>query len=143
MKYIFKMPSEILKMRANWFKKYIHSNFNILDINSLFVKILKILLSEKSSYPFLIEKLIPHEMHLNWLFTKTNLRKINWSCCLLLAVFKSRQKCIHLWHYAFDILHLIVQTGELSSFRRISFFFQNLKFCKDFALFWDHQSYVW
>ena len=27
-----------------------------------------------------------------------------------------------------------------NSLRRISFFFQNLTFCKDFALFWDHQS---
>ena len=58
------MPSEILKTHANLFEKYIHLNFNILDINSLFVKILKILLSEKSSYRFLIVKLSPHKMHL-------------------------------------------------------------------------------
>ena len=58
------MPSEILETRANWFKKYIHSNFSILDINSLFVKVLKILLSEKNSYRFLIAKLSPHEMYL-------------------------------------------------------------------------------
>ena len=75
------IPSEILKMRDNWFKKYMHSNFNIVDKNSLFVKILNFTF-RKNSYLFLVVKLSPHKMRFNWLFTKIDLGEFIQSCYL-------------------------------------------------------------
>ena len=141
MKYIFKMPSEILKIRANWFKNYIRSNFDILDINSLFVKILKISLSEKNSYLFSYRDINSTQNAFKLVVNES--RSAGNQSKLLFAKLSPRKNLSTQGIMLLKFLHLIVQTWELSFFRRISFFFQNLKFFKDFSLFWDHQSHIW
>ena len=81
-----------------------------MDINSLFDKILKILLFGKILHPIFIVKLSPREMDLNWLFTKINYVK---SIEVAIHKIKSTQKFIHLQYYAFTNLQFTFNISDM------------------------------